>query len=180
MTSFSAARFALGLPLTALMVLALLLAVFGLAVARGMHRSVDVAWGLGFGVVAAVSYAVSAGHGSGTTRGLLLVLTAVWRLRLAGHIAWRRHGQPEDRRYADLVARAPGNPHTYALRKVYLTQPVVPWFVSLPIQAGMYARGAVLDTGLWHYTPHPTPATSATPAPGGACLPSRPRTGLAC
>ena len=143
MTSFSAARFALGLPLTALAVLALLLAFFGFAVVRGMHRSVDVAWGLGFVVVAAVSYALSAGHGSGTTRALLLVLTAVWGLRLAGHIGWRGHGQPEDPRYADLVARAPGNPHTYALRKVYLTQAVVLWFVSLPIQVGMYARGGV-------------------------------------
>jgi len=54
----------------------------------------DVAWGLGFVLLAWTSFFLSGGSG---TRGLLAgILVSIWRLRLAWHIHARRRGKPED------------------------------------------------------------------------------------
>jgi steroid 5-alpha reductase family enzyme len=37
-----------------------------------------------------------------------------------------------------MLASAPGNPTWYAVRKVYLTQGAVMWFVSLPVQVACF------------------------------------------
>lgn len=120
--------------------LAVLLVTFGLALVKGVHRIVDVAWGVAFAAVAVATYAASAGtgHGDGTRRLLLTLLTAVWGLRLAVHIGRRGAGHGEDPRYAEMLAKAPGNPSLYALRMVYLLQAALVWLVSLPVQAGQY------------------------------------------
>ncbi|MFE3761636.1 DUF1295 domain-containing protein [Streptomyces sp. NPDC059104] len=113
-----------------------MLLAFAVGVRRGTHRVVDVAWGLGFAAVAVATYGMSGGGGG---RGLLLtVLTVVWGLRLAGHIAWRGRGRGEDPRYERMLARAPGSRNLYALRMVYLLQAALVWLVSLPVQAGAY------------------------------------------
>jgi len=58
---------------------------------------VDVAWGMGFLVLAGL-YAV--GFSSGTPRqGLVLLLVAVWALRLSLYLLGRKWGTPEDYRY---------------------------------------------------------------------------------
>ncbi|MER5728843.1 DUF1295 domain-containing protein [Streptomyces sp. NPDC002138] len=138
--------------------LAVMLAAFAVGVRLGRHRGVDVAWGAAFASVALTSYAVSAGHGDGGRGLLLTLLTVVWGLRLAGHIAWRGRGHGEDARYERMLARA-GAPGTrarnlYALRMVYLLQAALVWLVSLPVQAGQYVRGpmgplAVAGAALW-------------------------------
>jgi steroid 5-alpha reductase family enzyme len=53
----------------------------------------------------------------------------------------RSRGHGEDPRYAELLAKAPGNPQLFALRRIYLTQGVVMWFVSLPVQIAMFTQG---------------------------------------
>ncbi|MFR9757811.1 DUF1295 domain-containing protein [Streptomyces sp. TR06-5] len=121
--------------------LAVLLATFALALVKGVHRIVDVAWGVAFAAVAATVCGVSAAtgeEGDGTRRLLLTALTAVWGLRLAVHIARRGAGHGEDPRYAKMLAKARGNPSLYALRMVYLLQAALVWLVSLPVQAGQY------------------------------------------
>ncbi|MGW7312456.1 DUF1295 domain-containing protein [Streptomyces sp. NPDC054854] len=136
--------------------LAVMLVAFAVGVRKGLHRVVDVAWGAAFAAVALATYGMS---GGGVGRGLLLtVLTVVWGLRLAAHIAWRGRGHGEDPRYERMLARAPGNRSLYALRKVYLLQAALVWLISLPVQAGSYATGgtggpalalAVVGTVLW-------------------------------
>ena len=84
---------------------------FAVALWRGHHSVIDVTWGLGFAVVALTSLLVSSGHGDATRRVLVAALTAVWGLRLAIHIGRRNWGKGEDPRYAELLAKAPGNPH---------------------------------------------------------------------
>ena len=138
MTSFPGDAFAAALPWTALAVVLVLGATFAVALVVGRHAVVDVAWGLGFVAVAVASYLTSAGHGADVRRLLLLVMTGAWGLRLAGHIYWRSRGHGEDPRYEALLAGASGSPALYALRKVYLTQGVVLWFVSLPVQVGAF------------------------------------------
>jgi steroid 5-alpha reductase family enzyme len=112
---------------------AALLVVFAvtLGIARriGRYNVVDVAWGLGFIVVAAV--AAILGHGDPTRRWLLLVLVSIWALRLSGHIHRRSAGKGEDPRYADLLRDAGVGE---VIRKVFAVQGFAIWFISLPLQ----------------------------------------------
>ncbi|MCO4249804.1 DUF1295 domain-containing protein [Pseudarthrobacter raffinosi] len=143
MSPFPWPAFAASLPWTALAVLAVLALTFGVAVRQGRHSVMDVAWGPGFVAVAVVSWFLSAGSGDDTRRALLLLLTAVWGLRLGGHIGWRARDGHEDPRYKALLDPAAGSRNASALRRVYLPQGVVMFFVSLTLQVGMFATGPV-------------------------------------
>lgn len=117
--------------------LTVMLLAFALGTAKGVHRTVDIAWGLAFAAVAVVAWSLSAGHGDPARRTAVALATVVWGLRLAGHIARRGRGQGEDPRYARMLARAPGSPALYALRSIYLLQGFLVWLVSLPVQAAV-------------------------------------------
>ncbi|MEV7106927.1 DUF1295 domain-containing protein [Streptomyces atroolivaceus] len=154
MNGFAWGAFGVNLAAAAGAALAVMLGTFLIALRKGVHRIVDVAWGLGFAAVAVVSYAMSNGHGDGTLRVLATVLTAVWGLRLAVHIGRRGRGHGEDPRYEAMLAKAPGNRGLYALRKVYLLQGALVWLISLPVQAAYYLAGspggwAWAGTALW-------------------------------
>ena len=138
MADFDWAAFAVVLPVSALAVAVVLGATFLVALRLGRHSVVDVAWGLGFVAVAATSYALSAGDGDPLRRLLVLVLTSVWGVRLAVHIGRRSRGHGEDPRYEELLSQAPGDPRGFALRRIYLTQGLVMWFVSLPVQVAAF------------------------------------------
>ncbi|MER6450394.1 DUF1295 domain-containing protein [Streptomyces venezuelae] len=131
--------FAVNLAVAAGAALAVMLVTFAIGTAKGLHRIVDVAWGIAFAAVALTSYLLSAGHGDDARRLAVAAMTVVWGLRLAAHIARRGRGHGEDPRYARMLARAPGSPRLYALRKVYLLQGALVWLVSLPVQAASYA-----------------------------------------
>jgi steroid 5-alpha reductase family enzyme len=143
-TGFPWAELGTNLWVTAAATCALMLAAWLVGLRRRRHDGVDVVWGLGFVLVALVGLGLSAGDGDTWRRVLVTALTAVWGLRLAGHILLRNRGHDEDRRYVELLADAPGSPALYALRKVYLTQGVVLWLVSLPVQLAQYGRGDTL------------------------------------
>ncbi|MFJ9952382.1 DUF1295 domain-containing protein [Kitasatospora sp. NPDC091207] len=134
-----------------------MLTAFAIGVRTGRHRGVDVAWGLAFTAVALTGFGLSAGHGDWSRRALATALVTVWGLRLSVHIGRRGRGAPEDPRYARMLAKAPPERRTaYALRKVYLLQAALAWFVSLPVQAAQYLPGppgAVVwaGVGLWGF-----------------------------
>ncbi|MFE9391876.1 DUF1295 domain-containing protein [Streptomyces sp. NPDC006784] len=123
-------------------VAAVMLLTFAVALRKGVHRIVDIAWGVAFAAVALATYGASAGEGDPARRALVTALTVVWGLRLAGHIAGRGRGKGEDPRYARMLDKAPGNRNIYALRKVYLLQGALVLVVSLPVQAGQYAQAS--------------------------------------
>ncbi len=152
----NATAFAVNLAATAGAALAVMLAALAVGLRTGRHRGVDVAWGLAFTAVALTGYGLSAGYGDDGRRLLATLLTAVWGVRLAAHIARRARGTGEDPRYARMLARRPpGRARTlYAVRLVYLLQAVLVWFVSLPVQAAQYLPGgpgplAWAGTALW-------------------------------
>ena len=129
-------------PFTLLAVVVVLGGTFLVALRLGRHAVVDVAWGLGF----------AADRGRGVPRPPRAPVTGssavspscspcVWGVRLAVHIGLRSRGHGEDPRYVELLAKAPGNPQLFALRRIYLTQGVVMWFVSLPVQVAMFEQG---------------------------------------
>jgi steroid 5-alpha reductase family enzyme len=122
----------------------------------GRYNVVDVTWGLAF-VAIAVTALLSARGVSGVSTGrqwLLLVLTAVWGVRLATYIGVRSRGHGEDPRYDAMLDRATGSRDVYALIHVFLLQAAVAWFVSLPVQVAMFERSglgalAVVGVVLW-------------------------------
>jgi steroid 5-alpha reductase family enzyme len=103
----------------------------------GRYNVVDVAWGVGFVAMAAVAAVL--GHGDPTRRLLLLALVAIWALRLSWHIQRKTAGKGEDPRYAALLRDATlalGAPPACGgvVRKVFLLQAFIGWFVSFPLQ----------------------------------------------
>ncbi|MFJ2055239.1 DUF1295 domain-containing protein [Streptomyces sp. NPDC087908] len=140
---------ALGINLgaTAATAAAVLLITFAIAVRRGLHRIVDIAWGVAFSAVAVVTWLLSDGHGDDGRRLLVAAAAAIWGLRLAAHIARRSRGHGEDPRYTALLDKASGNRTLYALRNVYLGQGALVWLISLPVQSASYSPGSlgVLD-----------------------------------
>jgi steroid 5-alpha reductase family enzyme len=123
----------------------LLTATFAVALRVGRHAIIDVVWGSGFVVVAVVAALLARAHqvGDGGRQWLVVVLTAVWGLRLAVHIARRNAGKGEDPRYAAIADRATGSVAAHMYRRVYLTQAAAMWFVSLPVQVAVHQDGAL-------------------------------------
>ncbi|MFE3685809.1 DUF1295 domain-containing protein [Streptomyces sp. NPDC059095] len=148
MNGFPWHAFAGNLALTAVTALAVVLITFAVAVVKGHHRIVDIAWGLGFAAVALVGYAASAGHGDDARRLLVTAATVIWGVRLAAHIAWRGRGHGEDPRYDRMLSKAPGSRNAYALRMIYLLQGALIWLISLPVQAAQYTHGPLVLTAV--------------------------------
>ncbi len=142
MTGFDLAGF-LAVSGAALLAVAVLMVITALVGRRqGRVTVVDTAWGLGFVLVAAV--AAVFGSGSGPRRVVLLVMVAVWGLRLAHHMHRRNAGKGEDPRYQAMLEGQPGDPFLVAVRKVYLIQGLSVWFVSLPIQVSAAAGDGIV------------------------------------
>ena len=72
--------------------------VFFLALFKKDNSVVDIAWGLGFVLVALLSLLM--GKGLYERKILVTALVAVWGIRLAVYIALRKRGKGEDWRYA--------------------------------------------------------------------------------
>ncbi|WP_018680706.1 DUF1295 domain-containing protein [Actinokineospora enzanensis] len=114
-------------------VVVVLAATFAVSVRRGKYDTIDTVWGLGFAAIAVVSAAVSTGE----ARLPVAAMTVVWGVRLAVHLHRRNRHRPEDRRYVAILANAPGDPRRHMLRRVFLPQGAIMWFVSLPVQVAV-------------------------------------------
>lgn len=122
--------------LTNLFAIALAASVlWGVSLFRGDASIVDPFWGIGFVLVAWLSFGLVGGPSS---RALLVaVLVSIWGLRLSGYLAWRNWGQPEDYRYAAMRERHGNRFPLVSLLTVFGLQGALMWFVSLPIQVGV-------------------------------------------
>lgn len=81
---------------TSLATLFIFILTFLFAVLIRNNGIVDVLWGLGFIVIAGLTFLLS----PGTSTGLIFVLVTIWGVRLAVHIGIRNSGKGEDFRYA--------------------------------------------------------------------------------
>jgi len=136
--------FAVNLGVSALVVVGLMAIVMAVAFAIKNQSIIDILWGPGFVVIAVVNYALTAGSGgSGARRLVVLLLTAIWGLRLGGYIARRNLGHGEDPRYTALLRHARGNLVVFLVRKVYGLQGVMMWIVSIPVQVAMYEHASL-------------------------------------
>jgi steroid 5-alpha reductase family enzyme len=130
------------LALSAGAVLALLVLTWLLSLRLRDVSIVDVAWGLGFVVVAWV--ALATGDGDAGRRTLLAALVTLWGLRLAGHIGARKLRHPgEDPRYGAWRTRWGSRFWLVSLVNVFLLQAALVWIVSLPVQGASAADGGL-------------------------------------
>lgn len=133
---------------------AAMLVVWTLSVRIRNTGIVDVFWGIGFVLVAVVSFAI--GDGYTLRKVLVLALAGIWGLRLGLHLGVRNVGKPEDFRYARMREKSGARWGIESLFRVFLAQGIAMWTVSLPLQ---YAMGAGtperltwkdgLGAGLW-------------------------------
>ena len=106
----------------------------------------DIFWGLGFVLLAWLSFFGAGGY---LGRKLLLtLLTSAWGLRLSLHIAWRNWGHGEDRRYQAWRAKRGASFWWVSLFTVFLIQAVLLWLVSLAVQIGQTSTTPAHLTGL--------------------------------
>lgn len=105
---------------------------------------VDIAWGLGFALIAWTTLAVrnfAGSEGDSVSKFLLPVATTIWGLRLSAHIGWRNHGRPEDKRYAAMRSRREPGFWWKSLGIVFLLQAGIMAFVAMPL---LFAAGRIV------------------------------------
>lgn len=115
-----------------------MVAVWLVATLRSDVSIVDLFWGLGFVVVAWISWRLAAPAQPRTL--LLATLTTLWGVRLSLYLTWRNWGHGEDRRYAAMRARDPRRFWWLSLPRVFLLQGAILWFVALPLQVAAAAN----------------------------------------
>ncbi len=124
---------------TALATLFAMTALWLLSLALRDASIVDIWWGPGFVVVAAVAAQTAATEGSRTAA--LVALTALWGLRLGIYLLARNAGHGEDPRYQAMRRNwGPRFPWISAVT-VFALQGVLQWTVSLPTQIGIAIGG---------------------------------------
>jgi steroid 5-alpha reductase family enzyme len=127
--------------------------VFVLATLKRDSSIVDIAWGIGFILVALLTFFLEAGF---SWRQILVTgLVCIWGIRLAAHIYLRNKGRGEDFRYAQW-RRDWGK--RFVLRsyfQIFLLQGVLLLVISYPVilvnKSGTAAMTAwdVAGTGIW-------------------------------
>ena len=113
---------------------------------------VDVFWGLGFVVIAWLSFVLT--EESSARKVLLLVMTSIWGLRLTAHLARRKYGEPEDSRYQAMRKSIGPRFPFLSLFVVFGPQGLVMLIVALPLMAGPFEASplgllAFLGAALW-------------------------------
>ncbi|GMU41720.1 MAG: hypothetical protein AMXMBFR23_25860 [Chloroflexota bacterium] len=137
----------------ALAVSVTMISTWAVSLLRRDASVVDVAWGLGFAVLA---WAVAATAGAeGARTALLLAMVSAWGLRLAVHLGRRNLREGEDRRYREMRARTPRFA-LVSLATVFALQGVAMWTVALPVTLALGHNGgeplgllALAGAALW-------------------------------
>jgi len=115
-------------------VVALMTGVWLISLVKTDASIVDVFWGLGFVLVAWLTFVKTDGY---LGRKLLLtLLTTIWGLRLAVHILMRNWGHGEDRRYQAWRAQHGERFWWVSLFTVFGLQAVLLWVISIVLQTG--------------------------------------------
>jgi steroid 5-alpha reductase family enzyme len=124
--------------LSLLVALAYMTAIWLLSLVLRDASIVDVFWGLGFVLMAAVYAVVTDGFVG--RKVLIITLVTVWGLRLAIHIFLRNRGKGEDPRYRRWRDEAGESFWWVSLFRVFLLQGLLLWLISAPILAAQFNK----------------------------------------
>ena len=106
---------------------------------------VDSLWGLGFVLIAWLTYAVSDGYEN--RKLLIAILVTLWGLRLCIYLSWRNWSKGEDPRYGGWREKSGDRFWLVSLFKVFILQALFLWVISVAVQIGQLA--AMPDTLTW-------------------------------
>ncbi len=115
-------------------ILVLMVVTWIVSVAIRDASIVDPVWGFGFVLVAWV--VLLSVDGNEARQWLLVAMTTIWGLRLAGYLTWRKWGDEEDHRYQAFRRRWGARFWWVSLFTVFLLQGALMWVVSLGVQLG--------------------------------------------
>lgn len=100
---------------------------------------VDIAWGLGFVIVA--SYLLFSGDGNWHSSSLgLWAMITLWGLRLSLHIAYRAWGKPEDYRYKNFRKGWGKYQYLGAFFQVFMFQGIIMGIILAPVYVVYYYK----------------------------------------
>lgn len=140
--------FLINLALAACSVAALMMVCLLWSVRSRDWSLIDVLWGLGFVLIAVVSFVAASGQGDRQRQTAMLVMTSLWGLRLATHLFIRSRRRGEDPRYTAWMKRRRGSEIGYAIATILWPQGRIMLVVSIPIQLAMY-QDKGLDPMAW-------------------------------
>lgn len=103
---------------------------------------VDIVWGLGFPIVAIMTFIGDTDRGSSDV--VILTMVVIWGLRLGGYLAWRNLGHDEDYRYRAMRRRWGARFPIISLLTVFTLQGSLMWIVSLPVQLSHRGEGRAI------------------------------------
>ena len=115
-------------------VVAMMILVWGISLKMKNAGIIDIFWGLGFVVIAWISFFETDGFAG--RKVVLTLMTTLWGLRLALHLFFRNAGQPEDRRYTAMRKRMGDGFWWKSLISIFGLQAVLLWVISIPVQVG--------------------------------------------
>ena len=99
---------------------------------------VDSLWGLGFVLIAWLTFFLSDGYGG--RKILIAILVTLWGLRLSLYLSWRNWGKGEDPRYGTWRIKSGERFWLVSLFKVFILQALFLWVISLALQIGQLAE----------------------------------------
>jgi len=127
-----------------LLILCLMSILWVVSVLRKNVSIVDMFWGMGFVMVNTFYF-----FNTETTPAklILLILVAVWGLRLSFYLAWRNIGKPEDFRYQEFRKKyGEKNYWWISFFQTFLLQGILMGIISLPLLGvNMYATSKSLN-----------------------------------
>ncbi len=95
---------------------------------------VDSLWGLGFVLIAWLTFAMADGFYG--RKILITTLVSLWGLRLFLHLSWRNWGHGEDPRYGSWRKESGDRFWLVSLFKVFILQAIFLWAIALALQWG--------------------------------------------
>lgn len=117
-------------------VIAFMLAVWILSLLKKDASIADIFWGLGFILVAWITFFLSGGDGPRSF--IVVAMTTLWGLRLSIHLFVRNWSSEEDPRYQNMRSAHGKHFWIVSLFTVFLLQGVILWVVSLVIQLAFF------------------------------------------
>jgi len=137
-----------------LAVLGMMLVGWGISLINRNVTIVDSLWGLGFVLIAWLTFGMTDGFVG--RRLLITLLVTAWGLRLIIHLSIRNWGNGEDPRYAAWRKESGDRFWLVSLIKVFILQSIFLWIIALALQWGQIATQPTTLTwldysglGLW-------------------------------
>jgi steroid 5-alpha reductase family enzyme len=109
---------------------------------------VDPWWSMGFLFVFVRTAVATSGTALTPGKWVVLVVTALWAVRLWAHLAWRSRGKPEDPRYTAFRRKAGRHFWWTSLFQVFLLQAALMLVISAPL--ALAGAAAAPDPVRWN------------------------------